>query len=77
VGYWREGRFTAAKMSKILEILTDGKWHRIDELGQMIKLDTKRMQKVIDFLERYCFISANRKKKKVILDKTVQKFLVQ
>ena len=66
-----------AKLARVLEILTDGEWHRIDELGQKTELDKMRMQKIIEFLERYCFISANRMKEKVMLDETVQKFLAQ
>jgi len=64
-------------MTKILETLGDGKWHPIKEIQQKTKLDDNQIHQVIEFLERYYFISVDKMTKKVMLDKTVQKFLHQ
>jgi len=73
----REDTFTTAIMTKILETLGDGKWHPIKEIQQKTKLDDNQIHQVIEFLERYYFISVDKMTKKVMLDKTVQKFLHQ
>jgi transcription initiation factor IIE alpha subunit len=64
-------------MTKILEMLIDGKWHTPKEIQQKTKLDKNQIQQVITFLKRYRFISVDKMTRKVILDKTVQKFLAQ
>lgn len=72
-----EDAFTASKMTKVLEMLIDGKWHTLKEIQQKTKLDKNQIQQVITFLKRYRFISVDKVTRKVILDKTVQKFLAQ
>ena len=64
-------------MTKILEILYDGKWHTLYEIQQKTKLDKNQIQQVIEFLKKYGFISVDEMARKAILDKTVQKFLAQ
>jgi len=64
-------------MTKILEILYDGKWHTLYEIQQKTKLDKNQIQQVIEFLKEYGFISVDEMARKTILDKTVQKFLTQ
>ncbi len=72
-----EDASTAAKMTKMMEILNDGEWHTLKEIKQKTRLDKNQIQKVLKFLERYGFIAVDKTARKVILDKTVQKFLAQ
>jgi DNA-binding IclR family transcriptional regulator len=67
----------AAKMARALEILIDGKWHALKEIKQKTKLNKNQIQQVIDFLERYGFISVNKIARKIRLDKSVKKFLAE
>lgn len=69
--------FTAAKMTKILNTLFDGKWHTPEEIQRKTKLDENQIQQVMEFLERYGFISVDKITSKVKIDKSAQKFLVQ
>lgn len=64
-------------MTKVLEMLIDGKWHMLREIQQKTELDRNQIRQVMRFLERYGFISVDKMVRKVILDRTVQKFLSQ
>jgi len=63
-------------MTRTLEILIDGKWHALKEVKEKTKLNKNQIQQVIDFLERYGFISVDKMARKIRLDKSVEKFLV-
>jgi len=56
-------------------MLNDGKWHMLEEIQQKTKMDKNQIQPIIEFLEEYNFIVMDEAKKKIKLDKTVQKFL--
>lgn len=73
----REDTSTATKMTNVLRILIDGKEHTVKEIKQKTELDENQIQQVIEFLERYGFISVDKMTRKIVLDKTVQKFLAQ
>jgi DNA-binding IclR family transcriptional regulator len=64
-------------MTKVLEMLIDGKWHTLKEIQRKTKLDKNQIQQATKFLERYGFISVDKMARKVMLDETVQKFLSQ
>jgi DNA-binding IclR family transcriptional regulator len=64
-------------MATALEILVDGKWHALKEIQQKTKLNKNQIQQVIDFLERYGFISVDKMAGKIRLDKSVEKFLAE
>ncbi|MCK4482641.1 hypothetical protein KAU55_05405 [Candidatus Bathyarchaeota archaeon] len=64
-------------ITDILKILYDGEWHTLEEIQQKTELDRNKVRQVIEFLERYGFISVDKVTNKAVLDKNVQKFLVQ
>lgn len=64
-------------MTKALEMLVDGKWHALKEIKQKTKLNKNQIQQVIDFLERYGFISVDRMARKIRLEKSVEKIVAQ
>ncbi|MCW3993045.1 MAG: hypothetical protein NWE85_00550 [Candidatus Bathyarchaeota archaeon] len=64
-------------MTKTLEILIDGKWHALKEIKQKTKLNKNQIQQVINFLERYGFVSVDKMARKIRLDKSVKKFLAE
>ena len=64
-------------MAKTLETLIDGKWHTLREIKQKTKLNKYQIERVMEFLERYGFISVDRIAKKIVLNKNVKRFLVQ
>jgi DNA-binding IclR family transcriptional regulator len=64
-------------MAKTLEILVDGKWHALKEIQQKTELNKNQIQQVIEFLQRYGFISVDKMAGKISLDKSVEKFLAE
>lgn len=61
-------------MSKVLDLLSDGKWHTHREIQQKIRLDDRQTEQVIEFLERYCLIMVDKATRKVMLSEEVQRF---
>ncbi|MEM3460318.1 MAG: hypothetical protein QXW63_00170 [Candidatus Bathyarchaeia archaeon] len=64
-----------SKISRILEILSDGECHQLKEIQQEVNLNKKQLQQIIAFLIKYSFIIADEESGKVKLEKTVQQFL--
>lgn len=70
-----EDVFTTGKMAKILEILQDGKWHTLEEIRERTELEEKKIQQVMDFLGKYCFVMIDKTRKRVMLDRAFEDFL--
>lgn len=60
-----------------MKILSDEKWHTLEEIQQKLKLNESQTQQIIEFLEEYNFIIADAEKKQVKIEKTVRTFLTQ
>jgi hypothetical protein len=65
------------KVTMILEILSDGKWHGIEELQQRMELDDYKLQEFTAFLNKYNFVTIDEANKKVRINRGFQKFLDQ
>jgi len=66
-----------SKISMILEILSDGKWHEIEELQQRIALDEYKVQEIATFLNKYDFAMIDGANRKVKISRDFQRFLAQ
>jgi DNA-binding IclR family transcriptional regulator len=66
-----------SKITMILEILRDGKWHGIEELQQRMELDEYKVQEITKFLNKYDFATIDGANKKVKINRGFQKFLAQ
>ena len=66
-----------SKFMQILDLLSDGKWHRIDELSVRVKLTEKTFREVTEFLDKYSIVEFNRKDQKVKIGKDFRKLLVE
>ena len=67
---------TASKIASILEILGDGKWHRVSEIQQKIKTNRSDTKRITEFLSEYEFIIVDQTQKKIRLNDAA-KFLSQ
>jgi DNA-binding IclR family transcriptional regulator len=67
----------ASKITDILEILSDGKWHGMEELQQKMQLSEHQTREITAFLNQYNFVRMNRTNKKIRIDKNVREFLTQ
>ncbi len=66
-----------SKITIILEVLSDGKWHGIEELEQRLELSAQEVQKITTFLKKYDFAKIDDENGKVKLNGDFQKLLVQ
>ena len=66
-----------SKITMILEILSDGKWHGMEELQQRMELDEYEVQEITTFLNKYDFATIDDANKKVKINRDFQKFLAQ
>jgi DNA-binding IclR family transcriptional regulator len=66
-----------SKITLILELLGDGKWHGIEELQQRLGLNEFKVQEITMFLNRYDFVKIDKEHRKVKLNRNFQKLLAQ
>jgi hypothetical protein len=67
----------AYKLSRLLEILGDGKWHETYQLRQLMGLSDCEVEEITDFLEKYDFAEVDGAKKRVKINKDFKKILAQ
>jgi predicted transcriptional regulator len=61
----------------ILELLSDGNWHGIDDLLVKVKLNEQKFREVTEFLDKYGFIEFDHENRKVKINRDFRKLLVQ
>jgi DNA-binding IclR family transcriptional regulator len=66
-----------SKITMILEMLSDGKWHGIEELQQRLELNERKVQEIITFLNKYDFVKIDKEHGKVKINQNFQKLLTQ
>ena len=67
----------AYKLTKLLEIIGDGKWHETDQLKQFIDLSDCEMQGITDFLGKYDFAEVDDHNKRVRINKDFKRILTE
>jgi DNA-binding IclR family transcriptional regulator len=66
-----------SRLMLILELLSDGKWHEIDELLVRMKLTEQKFREVTEFLDKYGFVEFDHKNQKVKINQDFRKLLLQ
>ena len=66
-----------SKITLILEILGDGKWHQIDKLQREANLTEHQTEEVIAFLNQYGFLKIDHINEKARITKSVKEFLIE
>ena len=66
-----------SKAMVILELLSDGKWHGIEDLLLGAGLSEKKFQEITGFLGKYGFIKVDEENKKVKVNRDFRRLLVQ
>ena len=67
----------AYKITMLLEVLGDGKWHEIEQLHQFMNLYDCEINEIMEFLNKYDFAEVDDGKKRVRLSKDFCKILAQ
>jgi DNA-binding IclR family transcriptional regulator len=66
-----------SKITMILEVLGDGKWHGIEELLLRLELNEHKFREVTAFLNKYGFVKIDEKNRRVKINRDFQKLLAQ
>lgn len=66
-----------ARISGVLEILRDGKWHGLEQIRKDMGLNRNQVRQVAEFLKQYEFITFDEAKKKVRLEEAAKEFLAR
>lgn len=67
----------ALKVAGVLEMLSDGKWHTLEEIRKKMKLNKNQIQQITGFLMQYEFVSVDETGKNIRIEEAARKFLVQ
>ena len=66
-----------SKITMVLEILGDGKWHRIEDLLLSLNLSEHKFRELTSFLNAYSFVKVDEKNGRVRIDNDFKKLLTQ
>ena len=66
-----------SKIAMALEMLSDGKWHGIEELLLSLQLSEQKFWEVTAFLGEYGFVKVDEKNRRVRINRDFQKVLAQ
>ncbi|MBN1357453.1 hypothetical protein JW988_01665 [Candidatus Bathyarchaeota archaeon] len=66
-----------SKITMALEILGDGKWHRIEELLLSLNLSEDKFRELTSFLNAYSFVKVDEKSGRVKINRDFKKLLTQ
>jgi hypothetical protein len=64
-----------SKISLILDLLSDGKWHDLVELSRKSNLDSREIDEILSFLDKYEFARVDFENGKAKINKVFQKLL--
>ena len=66
-----------SKITIILEMIGDGKWHEIEELQLRLGLNEREVQEITTFLNKYDFVKIDKEHRKVKINRNFQKLLAE
>jgi len=66
-----------SKITMVLELLDDGKWHGIEELLLRLELSEREFREVAAFLGKYDFVKVDEKNRRVKINRDFQRLLAQ
>jgi DNA-binding IclR family transcriptional regulator len=58
-------------------MLSDGKWHTLEEIQERTVMDEEQVLRIVEFLKEYDFVMTDEAKNKIKLNKMTQRFLAQ
>jgi hypothetical protein len=61
--------------NRLLEMLSDGKWHEIDQLEQDEDLNDYEVEKIVKFLDQYDFVEIDENKHRVRIDRDLGRII--
>jgi DNA-binding IclR family transcriptional regulator len=65
----------AFKVAAFLEMLSDGKWHGLEEVRKKTRLSVEQVGQIAEFLEQYGFVTVDAAEKRIRIREAVKRFL--
>ena len=65
----------SAKLQNILELLSDGEFHELEELQMKTELNEKQTRTIVEFLTEYGFAEMHHENEKVRINKSTRNLL--
>ena len=65
----------ALRIAEVLEMLSDGKWHTLEQVRRRMRLDGNQMRQIAEFLEKYEFVKMDEARKRMMIEEAVREFL--
>jgi DNA-binding IclR family transcriptional regulator len=65
------------KIAQFLQLLTDGEWHSLEDAQKELQLSKKSMKQIAGFLKRYQFATEDETGRKIKINDSAKKFLVE
>lgn len=66
-----------SKITMILEVLDDGKWHGTVELQERLELNEREVKEITTFLTKYDFVKIDKEHERVRINRSFQRLLDQ
>ena len=66
-----------SKITMILDVLGDGKWHGIEELRQQMDLTSEEMREIAAFFGKYGFAEIDEPNSRVKINRAFKRILAQ
>ena len=66
-----------SRVMVILELLSGGKWHGVEELLSSAGLNEQKFEEVAEFLSKYDFVKVDEKNRRVKINRDLRKLLAQ
>ena len=66
-----------SKITMVLELLADGKWHRAEDLRFRLELSEHEFRHVAAFLGEYDIVKSDEKNRRVKINKDFRRLLTQ
>ncbi len=67
----------ATKIAEILELLSDGQWHDMDDVRKRLMLNADQFKQTVKFLKEYDFVEIDQANHRLKIEKTAGEFLAQ
>jgi transcription initiation factor IIE alpha subunit len=55
-------------IDKLLDLLLDGEWHNIKELVEKMKIESEKLEKIIELLQNFNFLKYKNSKVRISAD---------
>ena len=67
----------AVRVADVLDIISDGKWHTLEEIRRKMNLKKDQVQQIAGFLKEYEFVTMDETRRKIRIEEAAREFLAK